>query len=158
MRGGPGLPGFALRDVGVVVLDEPVVIDRYAELPRPGLVDTLGNKAGVGLVGYGASERSHDPGEGAPVLTGLRNRMFARSELISGRFVHADEFVRVSFNPGGGTGGFCFRDSGGPVLAAGTDTVLAVNSHLPNFGCAGVGYASRVDIAAVVDWVESFTG
>ncbi len=48
MRGGPGLPGFALRDVGVVVLDVPVLIDRYAELPRPGLADTLGNQAGVG--------------------------------------------------------------------------------------------------------------
>jgi len=31
--GGNGLPAFSYRDVGVVVLDEPVIMDEYAELP-----------------------------------------------------------------------------------------------------------------------------
>jgi hypothetical protein len=30
---GNGLPGFAIRDVGIVVLDEPVYMDEYAALP-----------------------------------------------------------------------------------------------------------------------------
>jgi hypothetical protein len=50
---GNGLPGFALRDVGVVVLDEAVAVDRYAELPEAGVVDTLKNKTDVDFVGCG---------------------------------------------------------------------------------------------------------
>ena len=53
---GQGLPGFA-TDAGIVVLSEPVptsVVSQYAQLPSAGLVDTLKNKTGVDLVGYGA--------------------------------------------------------------------------------------------------------
>ena len=55
---GNGLPGFAFRDVGVIVLTEPVptsVVSTYASLPTAGLVDTLESKADVDLVGYGVS-------------------------------------------------------------------------------------------------------
>src|SRR3990170_4107894 len=51
--GGNGLPAFSYRDVGVVVLTEPVVMGEYAELPDAGLIDTLKNKTGVDFVGYG---------------------------------------------------------------------------------------------------------
>src|SRR3990170_8633025 len=53
---GDGLPGFALRDVGVVILTERVprsVVAEFAQLPTAGLVDTLANKTPVDLVGYG---------------------------------------------------------------------------------------------------------
>jgi len=45
---GNGLPGFAQRDVGIIVLTEPVptsVVSEYAELPSAGLVDELSSKA-----------------------------------------------------------------------------------------------------------------
>ena len=57
---GNGLPGFAHRDVGIIVLSEPVptsVVSRYAQLPSAGLVDTLPKKAPVTVVGYGVQER-----------------------------------------------------------------------------------------------------
>jgi hypothetical protein len=41
---GKGLPGFAIGDVGVIVLTEPVPVEEvsvYAQLPSAGLVDTL---------------------------------------------------------------------------------------------------------------------
>lgn len=154
---GNGLPGFAIRDVGVVVLTEPVptsVVSEYARLPAAGLVDTLRNKTPVDLVGYGVQEQIH--GGGPPVWAGLRVRLFAPSELVSGKFVHSDEFMRIALNPGGGSGGTCFGDSGGPDLRGGTDTVLAVNSYVTNINCAGVGYSSRVDIAEVLDWIRGF--
>jgi hypothetical protein len=151
---GNGLPGFALRDVGVVVLDEPVYMDEMAELPEAGLVDTLKNKTDLDLVGYGVQEMIH--GGGPPYWTGLRNRLYAPAELIAANFVHSDEFIRVTLNPGRGTGGTCFGDSGGPDLLADTDTVLAVNSYVTNYNCAGVGYSSRVDIPEVLDWINSF--
>lgn len=154
---GAGLPGFALRDVGIVVLTEPVptsVVSEYVSLPTAGLVDTLANKTAVDIVGYGVQEQI--VGEGPPVWTGLRIRLKADSQLVSGNFVHADEFVRLSQNPGQGKGGTCFGDSGGPDLLGGTDTVLAVNSYVTNGNCAGVGYGSRVDIPEVLDWINTF--
>jgi hypothetical protein len=131
---GNGLPGFAIRDVGVVVLDEPVYMDEMAELPEAGLVDTLKNKTDVDLVGYGVQEMIH--GGGPPFWVGLRNRLYAPSKLVSGKFVHSAEFMRISMNPGGGKGGTCFGDSGGPDLLGGSDTVLAVNSYVTNYNCA----------------------
>jgi hypothetical protein len=154
---GNGLPGFAIRDVGVVVLSEPVplgVVDEYATLPAAGAVDELENKTDIDLVGYGVQEQIH--GGGPPVWTGPRVRLFAPSELVSGNFSHSDEFMRIALNHSQGTGGTCFGDSGGPDLLADTDTVLAVNSYVTNSNCSGVGYSSRVDIEEVLDWINSF--
>ncbi|MEN8113926.1 MAG: trypsin-like serine protease [Actinomycetota bacterium] len=152
--GGNGLPAFSYRDVGIVVLDDPVDLGSFAELPEAGLVDTLQNKTDVDFVGYGVQEIIH--GGGPPFWTGLRNRMYAPSALVSGKFVHSAEYMRLALNPGGGTGGTCFGDSGGPDLLGGTDTVLAVNSYVTNYNCAGVGYSARVDIPEVLDWINGF--
>jgi hypothetical protein len=154
---GNGLPGFAIYDVGIVVLTEPVpttVVDEYAELPDAGLVDTLRNKTNVDLVGYGVQEQIH--GGGPPVWAGLRVRLYALTQLVSQNFVHSDLFLRLTANPGQGKGGTCFGDSGGPDLLGGTDTVLGVNSYVTNGNCAGVTYSQRVDLPVVLAWIESF--
>ncbi len=156
--GGNGLPAFSYRDVGIVVLDKRVKkksVDVYAELPSSGLVDSLQNKTPIDFVGYGVQDQIHG---GGPPYWGIRDkvRLYAPSELVSGEFVHSDEFMRVALNPGGGTGGLCFGDSGGPDLLGGTNTVLAVNSYVTNYNCAGVGYSSRVDIPEVLEWINSF--
>lgn len=154
---GNGLPGFDAGDVGIVILSEPVptdVVSGYAELPEEGLVDTLENKTKVDFVGYGVQEQN--VGGGPPVWTGLRNRLFAPSELVSGNFVHSDEFLKLALNPGGGSGGTCFGDSGGPDLLAGRNIVLGVNSYVTNSNCSGVGYSARVDTPEVLEWINSF--
>ena len=155
---GNGLPGFASTDVGVIVLSEPVptsVVSEYAVLPELGLVDTLENKTPVDFVGYGVQEQIR--GGGPPVWTGQRIRLYAPSELVSGNFKHSDEFMKLALNPGGGSGGTCFGDSGGPDLLGGTDIVLAVNSYVTNSNCTGVGYSARVDTESVLDWIyENF--
>jgi hypothetical protein len=162
---GPGLPRFAYRDVGVVVFDEPVptsVVAEYAQLPAPGQVDALPNKTPVDFVGYGVSVQEKIPGNQLPQpppfyrWTGPRQRMYAPSQLVSGNFVHSDEFLRLALNASRGSGGTCFGDSGGPDLLGGTDTVLGVNSYVTNVNCSGVGYSQRIDIPEVLAWIESF--
>jgi hypothetical protein len=156
--GGNGLPAFSYRDVGVVVLNEPVLMDEYAALPAPGQVDTLKNKTKIDFVGYGVQEQVMVyPGQPPRARwTGLRVRMYAPSELVSGQFVHSAEYLRLALNPGGGSGGTCFGDSGGPDLLGGTNTVLGVNSYVTNVNCSGVGYSARVDVPVVLEWVNTF--
>jgi hypothetical protein len=162
---GNGLPGFAIRDVGVVAFDSPLstsVVDEYADLPSAGQINGLKNKTAIDFVGFGVQFQAQVPGNLLPQpppffrWAGPRTRMFAPSELVSGNFVHSAEFLRLALNPGGGSGGTCFGDSGGPDLLGGSDTVLAVNSYVTNVNCSGVGYSSRVDIPAVLSWIESF--
>lgn len=160
--GGNGLPAFSFRDVGVVVLDQPVTNVGFATLPTAGLVDTLKNKAPVDFVGYGVQVQAQIPGNVLPQpppyyrWTGLRVRMYAPSELVSGKFVHSAEYLRLALNPGGGSGGTCFGDSGGPDLLGGTSTVLGVNSYVTNVNCSGVGYSARVDVPETLDWIHTF--
>ena len=84
--------------------------------------------------------------------------MYAPTELVSGEFVQSDEFMRLALNPGGGSGGTCFGDSGGPDLLGGTSMVVAVNSYVTNVNCAGVGYSARVDNSDNLSWITSFLG
>lgn len=154
--GGNGLPAFSYRDIGIVVLDEPITTIEPAVLPEAGIVDDLKNKTGIDFVGYGVQYKT---GVGIPPYyrwDGLYNRFYAPSQMVSGKFVHSAEYMRLSLNPGGGTGGTCFGDSGGPDLLAGTNKILAVNSYVTNANCAGVGYSSRVDIQEVLDWIDEF--
>jgi secreted trypsin-like serine protease len=156
---GPGLPGFDLRDVGVVVLREPVptsAVNEYVQLPSAGLVETLAKKSTIELAGYGVQEKVHVPGTGSPFWTGIFARFYATAQLVSGEFVHSDEFIRFTQNAARGKGGVCFGDSGGPDLIRGTDVVIAVNSYGANRNCAGVGYSSRIDIPEVLSWIQGF--
>jgi hypothetical protein len=87
---------------------------------------------------------AHIPGTGSPSWAGLHNRLYAPSELVSGKFVHRAGHMKLALNPGGGTAGMCFGDSEGPDLLAGTNAVLAVNSY------------GSVDIPEVLAWINGF--
>ncbi|MGR9046633.1 MAG: trypsin-like serine protease, partial [Gammaproteobacteria bacterium] len=86
--GGNGLPAFSYRDIGIVVLDEPVYMAQYAELPTAGFIDTLKNKTGIDFVGYGVQYQALIPGNELPQpppfyrWQGPRVRLYAPSKLV----------------------------------------------------------------------------
>jgi hypothetical protein len=151
----PGLQGFLHRDLGIVVLDEPVEgIDRFAQLPEVGAVDAMRNRELATVVGYGVQEQTR--GGGPPEWTGLRIRLRAESAKVSSNHRHSNEVLRLSSEHSHGKGATCFGDSGGPALLRGTDVIVGITSYGPNLQCTGPGYYSRVDIAAVKGWIEGF--
>jgi secreted trypsin-like serine protease len=153
---GSGLQGFLTHDVAVVITDTALQAPRFANLPAANQVDGLAMNTPVDLVGFGAFERIHIPGTGAPDW-GQANlvRRYAPTELVASNHKNADEFIRLRANASQGSGGTCLGDSGGPDLLGGTDTILAINSYLTNTQCAGVTYSNRIDVPDILNWIMS---
>jgi hypothetical protein len=151
-----GMLGWASIDTGVVILEKPVDVGSFAELPPVGLVDTLRMRTNVDLMGYGGQYKlpiSGPPG-GRWVENGMR--YYAPSQIVASNNLNSDMWLKFTQNPGHGKGGICFGDSGGPDPLKGTNVVLATNSFGANANCAGVGYSNRVDRAVVLEWVNAF--
>ena len=151
---GSGLPGFDTHDVAVIVLDAPVFLPVYAELPVPGLVDTLPMQTAIDIVGYGVQGFVRGGGQPQDIFTAVR--FFAPSELVQSNNRASGEFIKLTANPSQGTGGVCFGDSGGPDVLGGTNIVLAVNSYVTNGNCSGVTYSQRVDLPDILAFINSF--
>jgi hypothetical protein len=144
---------FYLADVGVVVLDEPVMVSRYGQLPALNSVETLATRRGLQntsfrAVGYGLQRI---------------NPVFSERDLI--RMVATPHLVQINSGLTGryslllsnnaATGGTCYGDSGGPNFLGDTDIVAGVTSFGMNGNCAGTGGVYRMDRAAPLDWVRS---
>ena len=137
---GNGTSGTDTGDLAVIVFDEPVALDRYAQLPALG---AAADAAGLDVVGYGVQQFDKK----TPTDFGTRQ---VASTDARGAGVVSDEFLKVSSNPGA-----CLGDSGGPDLAPGSDVVLGVTSYgHPN--CNGVSYSERLDTQAALDFVSGF--
>jgi len=151
---------FLLFDLGVVVLDEPVFMDEYGELPELGVLDGIkgpDKKGALTAVGYGLQEINPNR------FTGERDRLAAVLDVLNTKGVFGvprGTSVKVSGSGVGGdssnSGGTCFGDSGGPQFLAGTNIVVAVTSFGLNGNCAGVGGGYRVDQADDLDWLIGF--
>ncbi|MDQ3871197.1 MAG: trypsin-like serine protease [Chloroflexota bacterium] len=161
-RGFNDFAGFPnTLDVGLIILDEPIptsAIDTYAVLAAPGSLDYLatnkrrGAPPSVTITGYGVSDIR-------PVTVSFRERLMASARIVQVRNQNTAGFnVQISASVGGGRGGTCFGDSGGPILWDDTNVVLAVNSFVINLNCAGAGFGYRVDTWAVYNWIKEVTG
>lgn len=156
-------PGaFFLYDLGVVVLDEPVYMDTYAQLPSPDYVDNyIGNGRNGGAVtavGYGLQAASANPVKmdktqadvvryqadlfvvNTKGVAGIGNLPDSNSMILSGDAKH---------------GGTCFGDSGGPTLH-GDNVLVAVTSFGLNLNCGGIGGVFRIDRALELGFINSF--
>ncbi|GGC68639.1 trypsin-like serine protease [Hoyosella rhizosphaerae] len=148
---------FRYRDVGVVVLDEPVNKPRYASLPELNQLDSLATQRGqqdvtFTAVGYGSQGMKPDRADAM-----LPTRMLAHpklNQINSGRT--GDYSMLVSANAN--TGGTCQGDSGGPILSGTSDVLVAVTSYSVNPKCAGTNGAFRMDRSWSLNWIiEAFS-
>ncbi len=151
---------FFLYDLGVVVLDEPVILSEYGELPDLDQLDVLKTKRGkqstmFTAVGYGLQESF--PEAAAWKENNKRIRMVAHPRLIQiNTGFTGDGSLLLSNNHA--TGGTCFGDSGGPNFLGDTNVVAGVTSFGINGNCAGTGGVYRVDRADDLDWLYGTYG
>jgi hypothetical protein len=157
----PGYDDYATfpntRDLGIVVLDEPVTDVAYASLPTVGSLDVLASRVAKRSISFTVSGYGVNYINPAKLVS-LRERMSATASLVNLRSNLADGYnLAHSGNPGQGKGGTCFGDSGGPVFLAGTDTIVGVTSFgLSSQTCSGPGFAYRTDQQEALDWIASF--
>jgi len=154
----PTLPDWISHDVGVIVLDIPYNLGVYGELPTEGLVDTLPMKSMVLQVGYGVQEMAlyDEAPHGPPDWVNEFERMYAPAQLITSKHKWGDEFIKTTANPAKGKGGTAFGDSGGPIFIGTSETIIGVTSWGTNYPCAGVSYASRIDTADVLEFINYY--
>lgn len=142
-------------DVGVVELDDPVSLPRYASLPELGYLEELSTRRGhrdltFTAVGYGAFGFASKGINYEPLFDDVRRAASVQYLGIRGGF--ADEWnLKHSGNQGKGRGSSCHGDSGGPVLSG--DVIVAITSFGIAPQCAGNGYAFRADIPETQDFV-----
>ena len=147
---------FFLYDLGVVELEEPVVMDEYGSLPQLNELDRMAKRRGqqdvtFTAVGYGMQKSFPDAASWKNVA--LRIRMVAHPKLnqINAPGFTGDFSLLLSNNAN--TGGTCFGDSGGPNFIGTSTVVGGVTSYGLNGNCAGTGGVYRVDRADDLEWL-----
>jgi hypothetical protein len=149
---------FWLHDLGVVVLDEPMVVPSYGVLPRLNQLDTLKVRRSTifTAVGYGLQKAFPDAAAWKEVALRVRMVAYPRLIQINTPGFTGDGSLVLSNNTN--TGGTCFGDSGGPNFVGTTNVVGGVTSFGLNGTCGGTGGVYRVDRADDLDWLYGTFG
>ena len=160
----PGLiythPQFLLpddvNDLGVVVLRDPVAGVRPAPLPAADLLELRQRKPDLPdspfiTVGYGAQRQGGaTPAELA--FDGIRRVGMARLTDLTALYA-----ILSGSDAGGGAGGTCYGDSGGPNFLGGSDMIVGVTSAVRDATCGGQVYrAYRLDTPPARAFLSSF--
>jgi len=153
-------------DIGLVLLETPIYVAEYGALPTEGQFDYLRKSRGaIGerqarIVGYGLQGR-------IPAFAGDDFVRYAATSSVTGLAVGntiGEQNFKFSNNPGkgGGPGGTCSGDSGGPAFFINpqtnteTNVVMAVNSYGIAPQCNGNDYQFRTDIETAQDFVRPY--
>ena len=146
------------HDVGMVILDQPISMPEYGELPEVGVLDDLGTARGkkdtiFTVSGYGLSYRTQ-ANDALPDIS-FRSRLMAKSTLVNLNSANNDGYNLQTQGNGDDRGGTCSGDSGGPVFLGGSDSnlIVGVTSFGFNALCRGTDFAYRVDRAEALEWI-----
>ena len=149
------------HDVGLVILDQPISLPEYGELPDAGVLDELATARGQNetiftVSGYGLTYRT-EAHDALPDIS-FRERLMAASTLINLNSALNDGFNLQTQGNGEGRGGTCSGDSGGPVFLGDEESnlIVAVTSFGLNALCRGTDFAYRIDRVEVLEWIQSY--
>ena len=144
---------FYLYDLGVAVLDEPVVLDEYGLLPELDSLQGLPVGTRFTSVGYGLQKAFPDAAAWKDVA--VRQQMVAHPRLLQQNTGYTGDYSILLSN-NAHTGGTCFGDSGGPNFLGDTRIIAGVTSYGQNWTCGGTGGIYRLDQADDLDWLATF--
>jgi len=149
---------FVTRDVGVVVLDEPVSMPQYGVLPELNTFDAWQTKKGPAdttftLVGYGVQRMFPDAASWK--IESQRLRMVASPRLVQLNSAGTGDYSMI-VSANAKTGGECNGDSGGPYFIGTSNVVGGVSSYGKNDLCRGLAGAFRMDRSWSLEWVGGF--
>jgi len=150
------------HDVGILILDQPIQLAEYGELPEANQLSTLDTGSGRHEViftvsGYGLTTRTTDQ-DPHPNLS-FRERLMAEATLVNLRSAWNAGFNLQTSGNGAGKGGTCNGDSGGPVFLGEFESNLIVgvtSFGIGNLLCQGTDFAYRIDQPEVLAWIMSF--
>lgn len=150
---------FFLYDLGVVVLDEPMVMTEYGALPRLNQLDALKTRRGLQnttftAVGYGLQQSF--PDAAAWKENNVKVRMLATPRLIAINVPGFTGDFSMLLSNNANTGGTCFGDSGGPNFIGSSNVIGGVTSFGRNQTCVGFGGVYRIDRADDLNWLATF--
>jgi hypothetical protein len=148
------------HDAGLVILDQPIALPEYGQLPSPGALDGLGTARGTRdtlftVSGYGLSYRTQE--QSAVPSISYRVRLEAKSTLVNLNSANNDGYNLQTQGNGDDRGGTCSGDSGGPVFLGGpaSNVIVAVTSFGLNALCRGTDFSYRIDRPEVLNWINS---
>lgn len=147
------------RDAGLVILDQPIILNEYGALAAADSLDKLATRRGRQDITFTAS--GYGLTKSNPVkVTSFRERLMAQASLTNLGSALTDGFNLQTNGNGNGRGGTCSGDSGGPVFYGGfeSNTIVAVTSFGLNAYCRGVDFAYRTDTTGVLDWIRATVG
>lgn len=146
------------HDVGLVILDQPIMLDEYGVLAEANSLDQLATQRGrqdltFTVSGYGLTYKQQEH-NGKPNVS-FRERLMALSQLVNLNSGLNAGFNLQTVGNGTGQGGTCNGDSGGPVFYGGyeSNTIVGVTSFGLNDLCRGTDFAFRTDQPAVIEWI-----
>ena len=149
---------FFFHDVGIIELEEPVILDEYGVLPGLNSLDALkgGKKDFFDSVGYGLVHAQLNNPTPQSHTDGTRERRISHPKLIQINTPGFTGDFSMLLSNNTKTGGTCFGDSGGPNFLAGTNVIAGVTSFGLNASCGGTGGVFRVDRQNVQDFISDF--
>ncbi len=149
---------FWRYDLGIVVLDAPVQMNEYGDLPGLNELDQYKTKRGTNkawftAVGYGLQMSFPSPAAWKEHNERVRMVAYPRLIQINGGIAGKDSLLLSNNANSGGT---CYGDSGGPNFIKDSTVIAGVTSFGRNDTCAGTGGVYRVDRGDDLDWINSF--